>query len=76
MYLKTRYQPDKIKWSKRTLKMMGITGGKREQADDLSNRALVLCNAAESKDELEICSRILDATLEYIRFIGKPVVPW
>lgn len=70
-FVKNRYNPDKNKISKRTLKMMGITGDKQEQADDLRNRAHALANAAESKDELEICSRILDATLEYIHFIGN-----
>lgn len=69
-FIKNRYNPDKNKISKRTLKLMGITGDKQEQADDLRNRAHALANAAESKDELEICSRILDATLEYIHFIG------
>lgn len=69
-FIKNRYNPDKNKLSKRTLKLMGITGDKQEQADDLRNRAHALANAAESKDELEICSRILDATLEYIHFIG------
>lgn len=69
-FIKNRYKPDAYKISKRTLKLMGITGDKQEQADDLRNRAHALANAAESKDELEICSRILDATLEYIRFIG------
>lgn len=70
-FVKNRYNPDKNKISKRTLKMMGITGDKQEQADDLRNRAHALANAAESKDELEICSRILDAILEYIHFIGN-----
>lgn len=70
LYLKNRHKPDAYKLSKRTLKLMGITGDKREQADDLRNRAHALANAAESSDELEICSRILDATLEYIHFIG------
>lgn len=69
-FIKNRYNPDKNKISKRTLKLMGITGDKQEQADDLRNRAHALATAAESKDELEICSRILDATLEYIHFIG------
>lgn len=58
---------------KKLMKMYNVTGSKREQVNSMLDRAYLLYEQAETKEELEMSNSLVSMLLRYSRYMGdKP----
>lgn len=69
----SQFIPQKKTNIKKLMKMYNVTGSKREQVNAMLDRAYLLYEQAETKEELEMSNSLVSMLLRYSRYMGdKP----